>query len=279
MKYLKTALAIAATAIATTAMADVTFYQNENFTGPGITVQSDIRNFERIGFNDRASSVIVRGDRNARWEVCEDARYEGRCVVLRPGQYASIQGMGLNNRISSVREIPPAERIADTRYAPVYGPQVAVVPAYNYSRRPDERLYEVRVTDVRAVVGSPQQRCWIEREQVGSASNNSGPNVGGAVAGALIGGILGHQIGGGSGKDAATALGVVGGAAIGANSGGGYNNGVVTQDVQRCTTAVNQAPAYYDVSYMFEGREHRVQMATPPASSIILVNSAGEPRS
>ncbi len=37
----------------------------------------------------------------------------------------------------------------------------------------------------------------------------------GALAGAVIGGVVGHQIGGGRGKDAATALGAIGGAAAG----------------------------------------------------------------
>jgi outer membrane lipoprotein SlyB len=38
---------------------------------------------------------------------------------------------------------------------------------------------------------------------------------GGAVVGAVLGGVLGHQFGSGSGRDAATAVGVVGGALIG----------------------------------------------------------------
>lgn len=42
-----------------------------------------------------------------------------------------------------------------------------------------------------------------------------GPTGGGAVAGGLLGGVLGNQIGDGSGRAAATALGVVGGALLG----------------------------------------------------------------
>ena len=38
---------------------------------------------------------------------------------------------------------------------------------------------------------------------------------GGAILGAVIGGVLGNQVGGGSGRTAATAVGVVGGALIG----------------------------------------------------------------
>ena len=61
---------------------------------------SHVGNFERFGFNDSASSVIVRG---GWWELCEDARFSGSCVTLRPGSYGSLAAMGLNNRVSSVR--------------------------------------------------------------------------------------------------------------------------------------------------------------------------------
>ena len=120
----------------------------------------------------------------------------------------------------------------------------------------------------------PTQRCWMERQQVPTGSSQ--PNVGGAVAGALIGGILGHQIGGGSGRDAATGLGVVAGAAIGANAGNN-NSGYAVQDVQRCDTPVSGTPAYWDVTYNFRGMEHRLQMAAPPGSTIV-VNDSGQPR-
>lgn len=49
-------------------------------------------------------------------------------------------------------------------------------------------------------------------EIVPVAARSSG---GGALLGAVIGGVLGHQVGGGSGRDAATVVGVVGGAVIG----------------------------------------------------------------
>jgi outer membrane lipoprotein SlyB len=44
----------------------------------------------------------------------------------------------------------------------------------------------------------------------------AGTGIGaGAVVGGVVGGVLGHQVGGGSGKDIATAVGVVGGAVVG----------------------------------------------------------------
>lgn len=49
-------------------------------------------------------------------------------------------------------------------------------------------------------------------ETVSKAASTSG---GGAILGAVLGGVLGHQVGGGSGRDAATVVGVVGGAVIG----------------------------------------------------------------
>ncbi len=98
---LRSALAVAAVAISAQAAAQVTFYERENFQGRSFTAEEQIDNFQRFGFNDRASSAVVAGNR---WEVCEDAGFGGRCVVLRPGRYPSLAAMGLNDRISSVRD-------------------------------------------------------------------------------------------------------------------------------------------------------------------------------
>ncbi len=252
----------------------VTFYERENFEGRTLSTENPIGNFERIGFNDRASSIIVVG---GPWEVCDDARFGGRCAVLRPGRYPSLRSMGLNDRISSVRTVSANARFPDDRYAP------APVAAYDnqpqnngYQRRDNERLYEANVTSVRAVVGTPEQRCWIESEQV--PQQRSGANVPGAIAGAVIGGILGHQVGEGRGKDFATAGGAIAGGAIGANVGRD-NGGVATQNVQRCANVPNQARAdYWDVTYDFRGQAHRVQMTTQPGRTVT-VNEQGEPRS
>ncbi len=243
----------------------VTFYENEYFGGRSFTTDRPIANFGRQGFNDRASSVDVVG---APWEVCEDIRYNGRCVILRPGRYPNLAAMGLNDRVSSVRAVSRNARIDDQRYAP------APVAAPDFRRRNQERLYEANVTSVRAVLGTPEQRCWVEREQV--AQVQSGPNVPGAIVGGIIGGILGHQIGGGTGKDIATVGGVVAGAAVGSNVGNAQQ--AATRDVQRCENVPSQArPQYWDVSYNFRGQEHRIQMTAPPGSTVT-VNEQGEPR-
>jgi uncharacterized protein YcfJ len=249
------------------------FYEHENFQGRTFTLHQSNGNLRSVGFNDRASSVEVVGER---WEACDNAQYSGRCVVLRPGWYPSFAAMGLNDRVTSARILAPNVRIEENRYSPAARATRAEW-ARDYRRRNDERLFEANVTSVRAVVGTPDRRCWIEREQV--AVSERGPaNVPGAVIGGIIGGILGHQVGGGSGKDIATIGGVVGGAVIGANVGRDRSPQVSTQDVQRCQTVPSSArPDYWEVTYNFRGQDHRMQMSTPPGPTIT-VNEKGEPR-
>lgn len=122
---LKIALTVAAVALAAQASAQAVFYEQDNFQGRSFTTERPIDNFRRQGFIDRAASVEVLGER---WEVCEDRRFSGRCVVLRPGRYPSLTAMGLNNRISSVRAVPRSARIDEWRYAPA--PVVAQVTFY-----------------------------------------------------------------------------------------------------------------------------------------------------
>jgi uncharacterized protein YcfJ len=262
---LKTTLAAAGLAIAAQASAQITFYENDGYSGRSFTANRQIGNFDRYGFNDRASSVVVLSDR---WEVCENEQFGGRCVVLRPGRYPSLSAMGLNDRVSSVRSVGRNARVEDNRFAPV------AEPVYDNRRRNNERLFEANVTSVHAVVGQSEQRCWVEREQVGQGRDT---NVPGAILGAVIGGVLGHQIGGGRGQDIATAGGAVAGAAYGSNAGGG--GGGYSQNVQRCTDVSNRGqPTYWDVTYNFRGQDHRMQMVSPPGRTIT-VNRDGEPRS
>lgn len=261
-KTLRLAAAIGAIGFAGAASAGITFYEDPGFRGHAFTSTRALVNFDRTGFNDKVSAVDVRGER---WEVCEDPRFNGRCVVLRPGRYPSMGAMGLNDKLSSARPIGRNARFDDARYAPV--------PVYDPRPQPRERLYEANVTSVRAVVGPPEQRCWVEREQV--ASDRRSANIPAGIAGAVIGGILGHQVGGGTGKDLATAGGAIGGAVIGANIG---RAGSTTQDVRRCSTVPNDGrPDYWDVSYVYRGVQHRVQMQSPPGATIT-VNAQGEPR-
>ena len=270
--FRKSLLTGALLVLAGNAAADITLYESEEFRGRSMNVQSQVQNLEATGFNDRVSSVVIgRG----RYEVCEDAYFQGRCVVLRSGRYDSLASIGLNNQISSVRAVGNKSPNYQSNAPVVSGQGAYLAGQPEYRRRPDERLFEAPVTSVRAVVGPPEQRCWIEQERV--VQNSPNVNVPGAIVGAVIGGVLGHQIGGGRGQDIATAGGAVGGAALGANIGTGGGQQVGTRDVQRCSTVSNARPAFWDVTYNFRGAEHRVQTTASPGPTI-LVNAAGEPR-
>ncbi len=112
-------------------------------------------------------------------------------------------------------------------------------------RRGNEPLFDAQVTSVRAVVQTPEKRCWVEREQVASESRNKVPGV-------IAGGAVGSSVGGGGTTQ--------------------------EQDVQRCDTPQAQArPELWDVRYVFRGQEHRVQMTTEPGATIT-VNRDGELR-
>ena len=65
----------------------ITLYGRENFDGHAISVDRAIGDLEQLDFEQRASSVIVQG---GAWEVCDDVRFGGRCMILQPGRYPSL---------------------------------------------------------------------------------------------------------------------------------------------------------------------------------------------
>lgn len=282
-KKIQAVLAACGIVAAGHAAAQITLYEGEGFHGRAVGTQDRIWNFEHAGINGRAFSAVV--DRGA-WEVCEHPRFEGRCTVLRRGNYPSLRSMGLDDPVASVRPMDRDERVGrgphgdrgehrgwrDRRGDDDDAPRAYAPPPPVY--QPQPAFYDVPVASVHAVVGPPSQRCWIDREQVAQPRSDQ-PNLGGAVLGGIVGGILGHQVGGGSGKDLATAGGVVAGAALGANvNRGGVDYG--TRDVQRCATVSNTQPAYWDASYWYRGVEHHVQLASAPGPTI-RVNADGTP--
>lgn len=264
---LKLAAAAAAALLCSQAFAQITLYPQEGWRGRPINVSNSLRDLRAAGFDDRASSVVVE---RGRWEVCTHPNFRGECRVLRRGSYESLRGMGLNDNISSIRSVPRNRRINDMAYAPEPVPQ----PTYDYRLRPSERTYEAPITSARAVVGPPEQRCWVERQQAAEMSGGNGTV--GAIAGALIGGVLGHQVGGGSGRDIATVGGAIAGAAVGSNVGRNTGN-QYAQNVQRCEAIPSRTPQYWDVTYEFRGTQHRAQLASEPGR-FITVNQDGVPR-
>jgi hypothetical protein len=101
------ALAVIGIGAASHAAAQATFYEDDNFRGRRISVSRATPDFARIGFNDRASSVVIRG---GTWRLCQDAHFRGRCIVLNPGRYRSLTRFGFNDVVSSAgpaRRPPP----------------------------------------------------------------------------------------------------------------------------------------------------------------------------
>src|SRR5262249_43558743 len=119
-KILLSAIALVALFRVPIAFAQVTFYEYDGFRGKNFTLNWAIPNFDHYGYNDRASSAIVE---HGQWQVCEDANFGGRCVVLKPGQYPSLAPFNMNNRISSVRP-------AKGRPTPVVAPPTPAPPPY-----------------------------------------------------------------------------------------------------------------------------------------------------
>jgi hypothetical protein len=79
--------------------AEITLYEGPNFQGRSMTFRSEANNLDPIGFNDRASSIVVR---DGVWEGCSDAYFQGNCTLFRPGDYPQLDGQA-NRRISSLR--------------------------------------------------------------------------------------------------------------------------------------------------------------------------------
>jgi hypothetical protein len=79
---------------------DVVMFAGPRFEGPQVELSQDVRALSEVGFNDRATSLIIR---EGRWEFCEHADFRGECIVLGPGRYDVLDRM--NNRISSMRRV------------------------------------------------------------------------------------------------------------------------------------------------------------------------------
>ncbi len=114
-------------------------------------------------------------------------------------------------------------------------------------------------------VAVPRQVCTMEQVAVQSPKSGAG-----AVIGAIAGGAMGNAIGGGSGKAAATMLGIIGGAVVGDRVEGTPRSQY--SDVQRCTTQTfyeNRTVAY-TVIYEYAGKQYSVQMPRDPGPTILL---------
>lgn len=204
---------------------------------------------------------------------------------------------------------PYQQGSGDPRYQPVpyeveddgydddgyYGPQGQVVPFQQGADYGNGAQFDwARVVSVDPIVERysepvPSQQCWNEpveyyepRYAYAPRQDRAGP----AFLGALIGGALGNQVGGGSGRTAATIAGAVIGGTVGYRHPGGryYDAGgrTVRTSQQRCETRTeyrqDERVLGYNVSYEYNGRVYRTQTDHHPGDRIrVAVQVAAAP--
>ncbi|MEZ5999920.1 beta/gamma crystallin-related protein [Hyphomonas sp.] len=74
-------------------------YSNAGFRGEAVRIDGAVPRLGRIGFNDRASSIVIN---RGVWEVCVDANFRGRCEII-DANTKYLNAYRLNDNISSIR--------------------------------------------------------------------------------------------------------------------------------------------------------------------------------
>jgi len=100
MKRLLAAAAVLATFAQAAFAGEMTLFTDRDFRGARVSVDRDVYNLADIGFNDRASSMVVR---SGVWQLCEHKDFGGYCAEFGPGEYRDLPNF--NDRISSAREV------------------------------------------------------------------------------------------------------------------------------------------------------------------------------
>ncbi|MUH01785.1 hypothetical protein F7734_59855 [Scytonema sp. UIC 10036] len=87
-------------------MAVVTLFEEVNFGGASISIDSDTPRLSQIGdgWHGRVSSIQVH---SGIWEFCTDKDFGGLGILLQAGKYCDVKKLNLvlNDTISSARVI------------------------------------------------------------------------------------------------------------------------------------------------------------------------------
>ncbi len=128
-------------------------------------------------------------------------------------------------------------------------------------------------TAIISQVSVPRQVCAQEQVQVQTQTPASKSGAG-ALMGGIAGGAMGNAVGQGSGRAAATILGIFGGAILGDRIEGGSPAQAATtqQTVNRCSTQnfLENRTSGYQVVYEYAGKQYTVQMPNDPGPTIQL---------
>jgi hypothetical protein len=79
----------------------IILYEHEAFRGESRRLGRDNGDLSALGFENRASSVRVRG---GAWELCDAPGFHGHCVVI-DDDVQNLRDRGLNDRVSSLRRV------------------------------------------------------------------------------------------------------------------------------------------------------------------------------
>jgi len=112
----------------------------------------------------------------------------------------------------------------------------------------------ISATPIMQRVGLPQQVCTDRQVEVQGQKSGAG-----AVLGAIAGGAIGNSIGHGAGRDATTAVGIVGGAVVGNNIEGGGPDTVQTMRQCATQTVYQERVVAFNVLYEYAGKQYSVQ--------------------
>jgi len=154
---------------------------------------------------------------------------------------------------------------AQAIYPPAPVQAVPVAPAaQDYAR-------VISSTPITEQVWVPQQVCEPVAQAVPGATTG-----GGAAIGAVIGGVLGNMIGHGGGRAAATAIGAIGGAAIGNNAEASTYPQVAQGQACRTVEQMEMRTTGYNVVYEYGGRQYSAVLPQDPGPQMaVQVNPVG----
>ncbi len=122
--------------------------------------------------------------------------------------------------------------------------------------------FSALATDARVVSSEPVYSHTTHYRQVCTPVTETHRSVGGTLLGGVIGALAGNQIGGGSGRDIATAAGAVTGAAIGQNVSGDRQ---ITRNHCSSQPYTVQDISHYQVIVDVNGSHYTVYRTFSPA--------------
>ena len=130
--------------------AQVTAFKDQNFKGPELALEQPANDLTRVNFHDQISSIVVH---HGAWQVCTQPGYQGDCVVLQPGSYATLPAR-INHRIESMREVTvQATALANADHASI--PALVLFSAPRFMGRSHELAQDAHASLVTSFNAPP----------------------------------------------------------------------------------------------------------------------------